>query len=63
MPRQLKFMIVGDSGVGKTSIINTFQNNDYSNINKPEPTSSVDIFFKKFKIKDNSVLINVIFLL
>ena len=58
IPRQLKFMIVGDSGVGKTSMINTLKQDGSSN-NTPDPTNSVDINFKKMKIKDSTILINV----
>jgi hypothetical protein len=51
-------MIVGDSGVGKTSMINTLKQDGSSN-NTPDPTNSVDINFKKMKIKDSTILINV----
>lgn len=52
-------MFVGDNSVGKTSII---RSSIYSNeplIPKPEPTNEVDIYFKKIKVKDDSVLVNV----
>ena len=57
LPKQIKIMFVGDCGVGKTSIINFFINE--SNNNRIEPTNAVDMYFKKLKIKDNSVLVNV----
>lgn len=58
-PRQLKFMVVGDSGVGKTSLIKKFLNND--DLSPSESTNNVDIFFKKIKVKDGSVSLNVNF--
>lgn len=61
MPKQLKFMFAGDSNVGKTSIINTLIYEDENLLNKAEPTNNVDIFFKKMKIKDGTLLINVNF--
>ena len=51
-------MIIGDSGTGKTSLINSFITDGGA---KPtEPTNGVDIFFKKLKIKDGAATINVI---
>ena len=50
-------MIIGDSGIGKTSLINCFLSREGS---KPsEPTNGVDVFFKKLKIKDGLATINV----
>ena len=45
----MKVMIVGDSGVGKTSLIDNFINGTGSSV---EPTIAIDMFFKKMKIKD-----------
>ncbi len=59
LPKQLRLMFVGDDGVGKTSIINSFINGNENIIPKIEATNDVDIFFKKMKIKDESVLVNV----
>lgn len=53
-------MIVGDSGVGKTSIINSLITEDASQaLLNSQPTNSVDIFFKKMKIKEGVTLINI----
>ncbi len=46
--RQLKVMIVGDTGVGKTSLLNYYINGSSSS----DPTDAVDMFFKKLKIRD-----------
>src|SRR5690349_20586357 len=55
-PRQIKVMFVGDNGVGKTSIINAFVNDELARI---EQTNSVDIFFKKIKIKQETIPVNI----
>jgi hypothetical protein len=51
-------MFVGDNSVGKTSIIFTFTSNEPL-ISKPDATHDVDIYFKKIKVKDDSVFVNV----
>jgi len=52
-------MFVGDSGVGKTSIINSLIYGNENVLPKIEVTEDVDIFFKKMKVKDDTVLVNV----
>ena len=60
VPKQLKFMIVGDSGVGKTTVVNALVNEvEGLAMSRSESTNYVDIFFKKLKIKDGAILINV----
>jgi hypothetical protein len=49
-------MFVGDCGVGKTAIIDSFVNDE--RIGKLEMTNAVDIFFKRIKLKDG-ILVNV----
>jgi hypothetical protein len=51
-------MVVGDTGVGKTSFIKSFLGAEECLL-RTEPTNNVDIFFKKIKVKDGSLLINV----
>jgi GTPase SAR1 family protein len=58
MPKQIKIMLVGDTNVGKTTLIQTFVSEEEL-IFKPEPTNQVDLHFKKFKIKEGSIFINV----
>ncbi len=41
-------MIVGDSGVGKSSLLNYYINS----VPNAETTEAVDMFFKKLKIRD-----------
>ncbi len=53
-------MFVGDSGVGKSTIINTIINETDGSLNKQlDNTNFVDIFFKKLKIKEGTTLLNV----
>lgn len=55
--RQVKIMLVGDSGVGKTSFIYKLIDKE----GKPEETNAVDIFFKPLKnymIDVNNFFIN-----
>ena len=54
-------MIVGDSGVGKTSLIKNFLYKE--NFLAQDPTNTVDIFFKKLKVKEGSVFLNVFLIL
>ncbi len=56
VPKQLKIMIIGDSGVGKSLFIGSFLSDGTPKT--IESTHGVDIFFKKIKIKEN-VAINV----
>jgi GTPase SAR1 family protein len=60
IPKQLKIMFVGDSGVGKSTLINYFVNEEENILlNRTEETNSVDLYFKKIKIKEGSLLLNV----
>ncbi len=60
IPKQLKIMFVGDSGVGKTTLINYFVNEEENILlNKTQETNCVDLYFKKIKIKEGSLLLNV----
>jgi hypothetical protein len=53
-------MFVGESEVGKTSLISAFVNEEENPIlNKPEATNCVDLHFKKIKIKEGTLLLNV----
>jgi len=53
-------MMVGDNRVGKSSIIMTFLSDNITNpVAQIESTNSVDIFFKKINIKENSILVNL----
>jgi len=56
IPKQLKIMVVGDSGVGKTLLVNGFLSDGGPKI--AESTVGVDICFKKIKIKENTAVIN-----
>lgn len=59
MPLEVKIMLVGDSGVGKSSIINTFMNdNKFGTV---EMTNIVDMFFKKITLKKNNKQMKVYF--
>jgi|LauGreDrversion4_2_1035121.scaffolds.fasta_scaffold2386895_1 GTPase SAR1 family protein len=51
-------MVVGDSGVGKTSLIKSFLGGEESFL-PIEPTNNVDIYFKKIKVKDGALFLNV----
>jgi GTPase SAR1 family protein len=51
-------MVVGDTGVGKTSLIKSFLG-DEECLLPTDPTNNVDIFFKKIKVKDGSLPLNV----
>jgi septin family protein len=65
LPRQIKVMCVGDSETGKTTFIDYFLNQLDSNDQTRkfiEPTNSVDVFFKKLRVKDGAVLLNVSFI-
>lgn len=57
VPKQLKIMIIGDSGVGKSSFVGSFLSDGSPKV--IEATHGVDIIFKKVRIKEN-VAINVI---
>lgn len=50
-------MFVGDSNVGKTTIINSFLGAEGTR--SIEPTNGVDIYFKKYKVIDGTQYINV----
>jgi GTPase SAR1 family protein len=53
-------MFVGDSGVGKTTLINFFVHEEENILlNRTEETNCVDMYFKKIKIKEGSLLLNV----
>lgn len=57
VPKQIKLALIGDSGVGKSSLAYFSLEDDKSL--PTEPTNLVDIVFKKVKLKDNT-LINVL---
>jgi len=52
-------MFVGDSNVGKSSLINSFMGVEGEK--KIDPTIGVDIFFKKYRVKKDMQYVNVIF--
>ena len=58
MPKQIKVILVGDSGVGKTSVLTQGCSEDLF-ISKIESTNMVDLYFKKVKLKDNQITISV----
>ena len=53
----IKIILVGDAGVGKTSIINRFHYNTF-NINSP-PTIVMNYVEKRIKIKDNNTILYI----
>jgi predicted GTPase len=56
----VKIIFIGDSGVGKSSVINTFINETPSDWGVTgTPTNMLDMLFKKMKIRDSNVIINV----
>lgn len=59
MPKQIKVIFVGDSEVGKTSVLTQGCSEDPF-ISKIESTNMVDLYFKKVKIKENQITISVI---
>lgn len=50
-----KIILIGNSNVGKTSLLNYFLNND----NDKKPTIAVSFFVKKFKIEDKYIMLNL----
>jgi len=59
MPKQIKVVFVGDSGVGKTSVLTQGCSEDPF-ISKIESTNMVDLYFKKVKVKENQITISVL---
>lgn len=53
MPIPMKLMLIGDSNVGKTTIIQTLINQTSRPINI-EPTNIVDMLFKTLILKKNN---------
>jgi len=51
-------MFVGDTGVGKSSIINSYMG--IEGTKSVEPTNGVEICFKKYRVKNDLQYINVI---
>ena len=54
MPKQIKIAFIGDSGVGKTSLINYSLENEC--VTNDEPTNLVDRTFKKIKLDESSII-------
>lgn len=53
MPIEAKVAFVGDSGVGKTSLISTFLSNQELS-RRVEQTNLVDVYTKKVKVRDTN---------
>lgn len=59
MPKQIKVIFVGDTGVGKTSVL-TQGCADEPFASRIENTNMVDLYFKKTRVKNNQIKISVI---
>ena len=55
VPKQIKIAFVGDSGVGKTSLIN-YSIEDEEILDYPGSTNLVDITFKKVKLRETAII-------
>lgn len=53
----LKIIILGDSGVGKTSLLNAYVNHFFAN--KYKPTIGVDFMSKTIKLKDREIVMQI----
>lgn len=57
MPRQLKVIVLGDSGVGKTSILARFANNEFSS--NYQATIGADFLFKELIVDGTKFILQI----
>ena len=55
IPKQVKIAFIGDSGVGKSSLINYSIEDEY--VTNNEQTNLIDIVFKRIELNESNILI------